>query len=591
VRKYLIAAALLAVASVADARVDYAIDLTSPEHHTGTVTAVFPESSGPYLDVRMPAWRTGRYTIMNLANGVSQFTATDSTGNPLPFEKVDKSTWRVRLNRPTSVHVRYELYANELGSRSRHIDDSHAYLDASAVFMYSDRYRSDDVSVSLNVPSGWRSFSGMDSPTSNRFVAANWDILVDSPIETGNEKAVSFSEGGRDYQLVVWGEGNYDINRMAADLKKIVAQAPHIWDSYPFRRYVFMVHATDNVGGATEHRNSTVIQFPRYLFGPGGRYEAFLSTAAHEFIHTWNVKAYRNAAMVPYDYEKENYTDLLWLEEGSTEYFTDPFLIWAGLLKPQDYFDQLAGAIDANRNRPGRLVQSVAGASWDEWISPSDRERSMNAWVNIYSEGQIASWALDIALLQDTGGRVSYRDVHALLYKRYKSSEKGFTDADILGILQELTGHSWKDWWAKHIESPIDPDFEAMLAPVGLKLVYPASASPKAWAGWRASEADGAMHVDAVQKGSPAWNAGFSSDDVIVAIDGQRMTDSRFKSILAEHKPGDEVKVTFFRRDQLMEKTLKLGSNNGPPKVVPVDTPTAAQKALFQRWLLVPYPA
>ena len=44
-RKYLIAAALLAVASVADARVDYAIDLTSPEHHTGTVTAVFPESS------------------------------------------------------------------------------------------------------------------------------------------------------------------------------------------------------------------------------------------------------------------------------------------------------------------------------------------------------------------------------------------------------------------------------------------------------------------------------------------------------------------------------------------------------------------
>jgi predicted metalloprotease with PDZ domain len=271
VRKYLIAAALLAVASVADARVDYAIDLTSPEHHTGTVTAVFPESSGPYLDVRMPAWRTGRYTIMNLANGVSQFTATDSTGNPLPFEKVDKSTWRVRLNRPTSVHVRYELYANELGSRSRHIDDSHAYLDASAVFMYSDRYRSDDVSVSLNVPSGWRSFSGMDSPTSNRFVAANWDILVDSPIETGNEKAVSFSEGGRDYQLVVWGEGNYDINRMAADLKKIVAQAPHIWDSYPFRRYVFMVHATDNVGGATEHRNSTVIQFPRYLFGPGGR--------------------------------------------------------------------------------------------------------------------------------------------------------------------------------------------------------------------------------------------------------------------------------------------------------------------------------
>ena len=76
----------------------------------------------------------------------------------------------------------------------------------------------------------------MDSPAANRFVAGNWDILVDSPIETGIEKVVSFSEGGRDYQLVAWGEGNYDINRMAADLKKIVAQAPHIWDGYPFQR-------------------------------------------------------------------------------------------------------------------------------------------------------------------------------------------------------------------------------------------------------------------------------------------------------------------------------------------------------------------
>ena len=591
-RKFLIGAAMLAIASVAEARVDYAIDLTAPEHHTGIVTAVFPQTSGPYLDVKMPAWRTGRYTIMNLANGVSQFSATDSAGKPLAFEKIDKSTWRVRLDGPTSVKVRYELYANELDSRSRHIDDSHAYLDASAVFVYADQYRSDDVSVSLSVPSAWRSFSGMDSPAANRFVAGNWDILVDSPIETGIEKVVSFSEGGRDYQLVAWGEGNYDINRMAADLKKIVAQAPHIWDGYPFQRYVFMLHATNGPGGgATEHRNSTVMQFPRYFFGPAGRYEAVLSTAAHEFIHTWNVKAYRNAAMVPYDYQKENYTDLLWLEEGSTEYFTDPFLIWAGLLKPQDYFDQLANAIDANRNRPGRLVQSAAGASWDEWISPSDRERSLNAWVNIYSEGQIASWALDIALLQDTGGKVSYRDVHELLYKRYKSNEKGFTDADILGILQELTGHSWQDWWAKHIQSPIDPDFEGMLAPVGLKLVYPGSASPKAWAGWRASESDGAMQIDAVQKGSPAWDAGFSADDIIVAIDGQRMTDSRFKSIFAEHKPGDELTVTFFRRDQMMQKTLKLGANNGSPKVVPVDKPTAAQKALFQRWLLVPYPA
>jgi len=589
--RYLIAFALLMAGTNAEATVAYGIDLTAPGHHTATVTAEFPQTSGPYLDVMMPAWRTGRYTIMNLASGVSQFAATDAAGNPLPFEKIDKSTWRVRLSSPTAVHIRYELYANELGSRSRHIDDSHAYLDASAVFMYADRYRGDDVSVSLKVPAGWKSFSGMDSPAAERFVAANWDVLVDSPIETGIEKTANFTEGSRDYELVVWGDGNYDIGKMAADLKKIVAQTPSIWSSYPFKRYVFMVHTIDSGGGATEHRNSTVIQFPRYWFQPADLYQRFLSTAAHEFIHTWNVKAYRNAAMVPYRYQAENYTDLLWLEEGSTEYFTDPFLVRAGLMTPTEYFGALAKLIDANRNRPGRLVQSVAQASWDEWISTSDRERSLNAWVNIYSEGEIASWMLDIALLQETGGKVSYRDVHEQLYKRFGDGKTGFTDADILQILHELAGHSWDQWWMTHIRAPIAPDFDALLAPVGLKLVYPDSGAPKAWAGWQGSEAEGGIHLDAVQKGSPAWDAGFGADDLLVAIDGERMSPRRFQSILAEHKVGDTVSVSFFRRDKLMQKTLKLGSSIGSPKVVPVDRPTRAQKALFQRWLLVPYPA
>ena len=70
------------------------------------------------------------------------------------------------------------------------------------------------------------------------------------------------------------------------------------------------------------------------------------------------------------------------------------------------------------------------------------------------------------------------------------------------------------------------------------------------------------------------------------------MTDpGRFEAIFNERKPGDQVTVTYFRRDQLMTKTMTLGSAPAAaPKVVPVANPTAAQKAMFSRWLLVPYP-
>jgi predicted metalloprotease with PDZ domain len=580
-------AALLLVPAATQARVDYAIDLTSPEHHLGQVSITFPSSPAPYLDVKMPAWRTGRYMILDLANGVRRFAATDAQGRPLAWYKVDKSTWRIALPGPTSIHVGYELYANELGLRTRHIDDSHAYLDASAVFMYADRYRADDVTVSLTVPKGWESFSGMSSTGPQRFAAANWDVLVDSPIETGLDRSYRFREGGRDYEVVIWGDGNYDPGQVVADIKKIVPQAGSIWSGYPFQRYVFMIHATDGAGGATEHRNSTVIQIPRWNFRPRDKYLGFLSTTAHEFIHTWNVKDYRNAGMVPYDYQGENYTDLLWLEEGSTEYFADPFLLRAGLMKPAEYFEGLSRLIDRHKHKPGANEQSVAEASFDQWIAVGG-DRANNAEVDIYDEGQIVSWMLDIALLEQTGGKVSYRDVHEALYRRFGGLVHGFTSADVRAILRELTGTSWDAWWARNVDSPAAVDFDRLLAPVGLKLqVGPLIP----WAGWSANAGPGGMQLRSVERGSPAWNAGFVPDDILVAIDGKRVTVDRFDAALGERKPGETVTVSYFRRDQLGEKTLTLGSNpKDRPAVVPVDHPTAAQTALFQRWLLIPFP-
>ena len=585
--KYLAAAAMLAAAAEAQATVDYTVDLTSPEHHLAQVSAAFPATPAPYLEVKMPAWRTGRYTILDLANGVRRFTATDGQGHPLSWRKIDKSTWRIELPQPGAVRVGYELYANELGLRTRHIDDSHAYLDASAVFMYADRYRADDVSVALSVPPAWKSYSGMTSPAPQRFVAPNWDILVDSPIETGIEKAYRFSEGGRDYEVTIWGDGNYDPGQVVADIRKIVPQAGSIWSGYPFQRYVFMIHATDGVGGATEHRNSTVIQVPRWNFQPRAKYLDFLSTTAHEFIHTWNVKNYRAAGMVPYDYERENYTDLLWLEEGSTEYFADPLLLRAGLMKPDEYFGNLSRLIDRHKHKFGANEQSVADASFDEWISVGG-DRANNAQVDIYDEGQIASWMLDLALLQQTGGRISYRDVHEALYRRFGGPARGFTAADVRAILKELTGASWEAWWAQNVDSPARVDFDRLLAPVGLKL----QAGPQlAWAGWSAEAAPGGMRLRSVERGSPAWGAGFVPDDIIVAIDGKRIAGDRFDAAIAESRAGATVTVSYFRRDQLAQKTMTLGSNpKERPAVVRVEHPTAAQMALFKRWLLIPYP-
>jgi len=204
-KKFLALSVAAALSHSAMADVNYSLSITEPAHHLGNVSVEFPQTAQAHLDVKLPAWRTGRYEILNLANGVRYFSAKDDDGKALKWEKVNASTWRVHLNEPTEVNIDYQVYANELGKRARHIDDSHAFIDASGFFMFSESFRQEPVTVKVDVPKGWRSVSGMaDNGSKHSFKAADYDVLVDSPIETGINQLHKFVVDGRDYELVIW---------------------------------------------------------------------------------------------------------------------------------------------------------------------------------------------------------------------------------------------------------------------------------------------------------------------------------------------------------------------------------------------------
>lgn len=43
-----------------------------------------------------------------------------------------------------------------------------------------------------------------------------------------------------------------------------------------------------------------------------------------------------------------------------------------------------------------------------------------------------------------------------------------------------------------------------------------------------------------------------------MALNDQRVTRDNYREILAEYHPGDQVRATFFRREQLREATLTV---------------------------------
>ncbi|WP_445781177.1 M61 family metallopeptidase [Shewanella sp.] len=572
------------------ADVNYHIDINQSIHHLAQVSVSFPQSQSSELVVNLPVWRTGRYQVLPVADGVRLFNATDSKGHALPWRRTASGEWTVSLTKPTAVKVTYQLHANELGDRLRHIDESHAYLDASGVFMYSPEFRQEPISVEMSVPKGWNSFSGMDKgPKPHSFTAANYDVLVDSPIETGINQHFNFKADGREYEVVFWGEGNYDTEQILTDLRKISGQASMIWDDYPFERYVYMVHATSGASGATEHLNSTVIQLPRFQFRERDDYLRFISTASHEFIHTWNVKSYRPQGLVPYDYQSENMSELLWVAEGSTSYFQNQLLLRAGVITPKEFFDDLSLRIGLNEHNPGRDTQSIAEASLGQWSSTWG-DYALNHSVNIYSEGYLTSMVLDFNIIDDSELAHSYRDVHKALYQHFKIP-MGYKVQDIQNILTKLTGKDYQPWWQEFVNQPFSIEFDTLLAQAGLVTTYGDKPKSQVDTGIGLSGLHGDLVLATVAKNSPAWKAGLTAGDELVALNGLKVTAEGLSKRFNDFEPGDTVTLTVFSNDRLKELSMVLGEQpKGKLAITALKQVTDKQKAFFKAWLGIDWP-
>lgn len=590
----LLSLAWLFVGSTAYAEVQYQIKISNAAQHLAEVQINFPVVNGKILDVQMPIWRTGRYEVLNLGKNVRQFVAKNAQGKTLTVSKTDKSTWQIKTQPGDAVSVSYELYANALGERTLHIDDTHAYLDASGVLMYVAAFKQQAVQVRLETPKTWVSRSGLDKGACDHcFVAKNYDILIDSPIETGEHEFHTFDVDGHTIELAIWGRGNYDGKKMATDLKKVVEGGQKLFGAFPFKRYLFIVHATDGVGGGTEHINSTVMQKPRWSFAERKGYLSFIRLAAHEFVHTWNVKAYRPKEMVPYEYQQENYSRLLWMAEGNTSYFGELLCLREGLIKRDEYMEEIAKSVLAYQHQPGRFQQTAAESSFDAWID-AHGERARNASVNIYSKGELLALAMDIEIRRQTKGAKGFEDVHRYLYQHHTVDKGGYTEANVRTALNVVSGSDWSAWWAQYVDGIAEIPFSDLFKDVGLVFAVESAKDDEQkeewFTGWTIREGSELAQVSEVERDSPAWQAGVVAGDTLVAANGIRLTnkDTNERLWMSQQAP---IKLTIFRRDELREIAFTpIRQVKGKAKMKVLEKPSDPQKELNARWLGVAWP-
>ncbi|MDC0722199.1 M61 family metallopeptidase [Nannocystis bainbridge] len=576
--------------------VQYEVALAAPESRWLEIVMTVEQPRGRRSDVALPAWIPGSYLIRDFARNLDGIEVTDVAGVSLPAERLDKQTWRIGHG-GKSFRARYRVWADEPGVRTSVVDDRHATLNGAGLFLYlvGETARPAELRFT-GLPKDWTVHAALPQPTPGTLRAASYDVLVDSPLELGTPVVHAWDEGGARIELVFSAPAgsNADPERLARELKPLVHAFAVAMGGLPTSRYVFLMLADEKGDGGLEHADSTLMRVPRDMFQDDGGYRRALHLAGHEFFHLWNAKRLRDAALVPYDYAREDYSRLLWFHEGFTETIENQMLVRAGATTPDEFLRELAGAWTAYLQKPGRNHVPLTQASVEAWVkqykpSPGHHDTT----ISYYEKGHLAGVCLDLELRLRSHGKGSLVGLFRRLMTSHGARGKGITFDDVVAAASAEAGSDVRDFFRRYVEGTDELPLPAQLARMGVEVEIraPSASESSPLAARRKQGWSGLLFNDSgirsVALGSPAALAGLLPGDEIVAVAARRTrTAEEAAERLMDHAPGQSVEVALFRGGRLLQRTLTIAED--PRKLVRFAvSPTAesAVRALRDAWL------
>ncbi|WP_375416186.1 M61 family metallopeptidase [uncultured Hymenobacter sp.] len=585
----------LSAAPAAAPTLRYSLAMPAPQTHYFEVGMRLGGFGADYTDLKMPVWAPGSYLVREFARHVEDFKATTAGGQALAVEKINKNTWRVRHAKAADFNVSYRVYAFELSVRTSFLDADHGYLNGSSIFMYPAENQALGSTLTVQPAAGWNQVSTALRPAggvgAGKFVfqAANYDELADSPIEIGNQKILNFTANGTPHVVAMYGTYQADEARLVADMKRVCETAHQVVGQNPLdRSYVFIVHNVERGGGGLEHLYSTTLGVSRTAYASEAGLRSFLGLVAHEYFHLWNVKRIRPVALGPFDYDKENYTRMLWVSEGFTEYTSNQVMQRAGFLTRELYLSSLSSIISGLENQPGNRVQAASEASFDAWIKQyRPNENSFNTTISYYDKGEAIGVVLDLMIINATKGGKSLDDVYRVLYdKYYKGFKRGFTDQEFQDAVAVVAGQRFDSFFKTRVYDTQPLDYNTALGYAGLHLTSEPSAA-EGTLGIGLTGGNGRLFVARTLRDGAAYTGGLNVNDEILSLDGQKITAADdLTRALAGRPTGTAVKMQV-RRDGL-PRDLSLTLSAAPLRysIQPLPAaPTAAQQAVLNKWL------
>jgi predicted metalloprotease with PDZ domain len=531
--------------------IDYTLRITDPVLHLYQIEMTISGLRGSTLDVAMPAWAPGVYAIRDHARNVQQFEALGDRDRPLPFEKIDKQTWRLSKSATEDVTVRYRVYSTTL-------NDEMADLSPAATFMYVVGRTQAPLRVRFEIPDNWEVHTGLEE-RSGRFHAANYGMLVESPVFIGTFRVIDFKPANGIPHRVVFSNPRIQLTELQviADLEDLSAASAALFGAAPYRSYTFLVRVQPASGaGAIGYVNSSRIVVGENDFVNQSGYTGFLIAAAQGFAQAWLGKRIRpafSAGPDRYDYTRESYSRLLWFTEGVSAYTADLLLLRAKIATPPEYYNRVSNEIRTLQEQPGRLLMSLEEASWNVW---GRADNSPDVAISHLLKGKIAGLLLDLEIRGRTQGKRSLDDVLRLLLATHGAKDIGLSPEALTQAVQTATGIDPRDFFEHVVRGHNDLDYNRYLAAAGL-MVSSNRAPGNIQIGVEFERIDGNQaRVRRVLPGSAAAAARLDGGDILVAIDTERVTFDNLTARIHSKRVGRPVTLSVLRGDRLVYLSL-----------------------------------
>jgi len=551
--------ALAASAALAQEPISVTVDATKTQQKLLRVALVVPVKPGP-LTLYYPKWIPGEHgpdgPIANLTG-----LKFEADGKTIPWQRdlLDVFTFHLEIPRGVShLNASYDYLEPDGGSAT----DKLLVLEWNEVVLYPADIPAEKLTyeAKLLLPDGWKFGTPLplDNESGNRvsFKPISLDLLVDSPVIAGEfYRTIDLTPPGEpihhEIDMVADSEGALNMSpENQKGMTNLVAESGKLFGARHYRDYHFLLALSDHVAHfGLEHHESNDSRLPeRALLTPSSGM-SLGGLLAHEFVHSWNGKFRRPADLtVPY-YEQPMKTDLLWGYEGLTDYLGPTLAARSGLWTPDQYHEAMAGIAAAlGPGRPGRTWRPLLDTAVGE---PGLGFGGRGGWFNwrrgtdYYDEGDLLWLEVATIIHRESGGKKSIDDFCQVFHGGPNNNPevKTYTFDELVKALNGIAPFDWAAFFHDRLNSTSAEAPVGGIENGGWKVTF--NGEPPKSEGRRGSPSDvysiglqvgGDGVVSDAIVGSPAFEAGISSQMKIIGVNGRVFTQELLSDAIKSAK-------------------------------------------------------